>query len=51
MKIKNWSRLICNIYDKNNYEQHIRTLKQALNHGLILKQSAQSNSIQSKGMV
>ena len=25
------------MYDKNNYVVHIRSLKQALNHGLILK--------------
>ena len=25
------------MYDKNNYVVHIRTLKQALNHGLVLK--------------
>ena len=27
----------CNTQDKENYVIHIRTLKQALNHGLILK--------------
>ena len=37
MKIKKCSRLACNLYDKNNYVVHIRTLKQALNHGLVLK--------------
>ena len=26
-----------NLYDKNNYVVHIRALKQALDHGLILK--------------
>ena len=31
------SKLVCNMYDKNNYIVHIRSLKQALNHGLILK--------------
>ena len=30
-------KLICNIRDKENYVVHIRALKQALNHGLILK--------------
>ena len=34
MKIDKCSKLVCNLYDKNNY---IRSLKQALNHGLILK--------------
>ena len=31
------SKLACNLYDKNNYVVHIRSLKQALDHGLILK--------------
>ena len=30
-------KLACNLYDKNNYGAHIRTLKQALNHELMLK--------------
>ena len=29
--------LVCNLYDKNNYVAHIRSLKQALNQGLISK--------------
>ena len=37
MKINKCSKLVCNLYDKNNYFVHIRSLKQALNHGLILK--------------
>ena len=37
MKISKRSKLVCNLYDKNNYVVHIRSLKQALNHGLILK--------------
>ena len=37
MKINKCSKLICNFYDKNNYVAHIRSLKQALNHVLILK--------------
>ena len=34
---KNGKKLVCNLYDKNNYVVHMRPLKQALNHGLILK--------------
>ena len=30
-------KLVCNLYDKKNHVVHIRSLKQALNHGLILK--------------
>ena len=37
MKINKCSKYVCNLYDKNNYVVHIRPLKQALNHGLILK--------------
>ena len=37
MKIGKCKKLVCNLYDKKNYVIHIRSLKQALNHGLILK--------------
>ena len=37
MKIKKYNKLVCNIHDKENYVVHIRAVKQALNHGLILK--------------
>ena len=37
MKINKCSKLVYNLYDKNNYVVHIRSLKLALNHGLILK--------------
>ena len=36
-KIEKFNKLICNIEDKEKYVVHIRALKQALNHGLILK--------------
>ena len=29
-KIKKSNKLVCNLYDENNYVVHIRTLKQAL---------------------
>ena len=35
-KIKKYNKLVCNINDKENYVVHIRALKQALNHRLIL---------------
>ena len=38
MKINKFNKLICNLYDKNNYVVHIISLKQALDHGIILKQ-------------
>ena len=36
MKIGKCKKLACNLYDKKNYVVHIRSLKQALNHGVIL---------------
>ena len=36
-KYKKCKKLVCNIHNKENYVVHIRALKQALNHGLILK--------------
>ena len=36
-KIKNRNKLACSICDNKNYVVHIKALKQALNHGLILK--------------
>ena len=36
-KIKKCNNLVCNLYDKKEYVAHISALKQALNHGLILK--------------
>ena len=35
-KIEKCKKLVCNIHNKDNYAVHIRALKQALNHGLIL---------------
>ena len=32
MKINKCSKLACNLYDKNNYVAHIKSLKQALDH-------------------
>ena len=37
MKIEKCNTFVCNLYDKKEYVVHIRALKQALNHGLILK--------------
>ena len=37
MKIKKFNRLVCNLHDEKEYVVHIRTLKQALNHRLTLK--------------
>ena len=33
------SKTVCNLYNKEKYVVHIRTLKQALNHGLMLKEA------------
>ena len=37
MKIDKCKKLVCNLYNKKKYVAHIRSLKQALNHGLMLK--------------
>ena len=37
MKINKCNKLVCILYDKENYVIHIRALKKALNHGLVLK--------------
>ena len=39
MKITKCSELVCNWYDKKEYVVHISALKQALNHGLLLKKA------------
>ena len=36
-KIKKCNNLVCNVHDKKNYVVHIRALKQALNHRLIIQ--------------
>ena len=37
IKINKCNKLVCNLYDKKSYVVHMRSLKQALNHGLALK--------------
>ena len=37
MKINQCYKLLCNLYDKNNYVVHVRSLNQILDHELILK--------------
>ena len=37
MEVNKCKKLICNLYDKKDYVDHIRLLKQALNHGLKIK--------------
>ena len=37
MKIEKVQKLVANLHDKNKCLIHIRNLKQALNHGLVLK--------------
>ena len=39
MKIEKVKKLLANIDDKTEYVIYIRNLKQALNHGLVLKKS------------
>ena len=35
MNINKCKKLVCTLYDKKEYVDHIRSLKQALNHGLV----------------
>ena len=37
MKLGKVEKLVCNLYDKCMYPIHIKALKQAMEHGLILK--------------
>ena len=37
MKIDKWKNLVCDLHNKRKYVVHIKSLKQALNHGLKLK--------------
>ena len=37
MKMKRVEKLVANLYNKTQYVIHITNLKQALNHGLVLK--------------
>ena len=37
MKIDKCQKLVCNLHNKQKYVVHIKSLKQALNHGLKLK--------------
>ena len=37
MKIDKFEKLVVNLHDKKKYVIHIRSLKQALNHGLVLE--------------
>ena len=37
MKIDKYKKLVCNLHDKKKYVVHMKSLKQALNHGLKLK--------------
>ena len=40
MKMEKVEKLLGNLHDKNGQVLHIRVLKQALNHGLVLKKSS-----------
>ena len=40
MEVNKCKKLICNFYDKKDYVDHTRSLKQALNHGLKIKKDS-----------
>ena len=37
MKLEKVKKLVANLYDKTEYIIHMRILKEALNHGVVLK--------------
>ena len=39
MKINKCNKLVCTVQEKEKYVIHIKALKQALNHGLILERA------------
>ena len=43
MKIEKTEKLAANLYEKTGYVIHTRSLKQALNHGLILEIKKKKN--------
>ena len=48
MKANKVNKLVCNVTDKENYSIHIVALKQALNHGLVLKKVHSAISFRQK---
>ena len=51
MKIGQIEKLVTHLYDKHEYIMHMRNLKQALNHGLILKRANRVIKFNQKRMV
>ena len=51
MEINKCSKPGCSLYDKNNYIAHIRSLKQELDHGLILKKVHRVHKIELGGKI
>ena len=43
IKIEKVEKFVANLHDKFEYVIHIRNLRQALNHGLVLKKSSLSD--------
>ena len=43
MELVKVEKLVTNLHDKNEYAVHIRSLKQTLNHGVILKNAYRLN--------
>ena len=51
MKINKCNKLLCNLYDKNNYVVHIRSLKRALDHETILKKVHKVNQFNQEAWI
>ena len=50
MKIGQVEKLVTNLHDKTEYVIHIKNLKQALNHGLLLKKFLRVIKFKSKSL-
>ena len=48
MKVREVEKLVANLHNKKEYVTHIRNLKQALNHELVLKKCIESLKLLNK---
>ena len=51
VKVEKVEKLVANFRDKTDYVIHIRNLKQALNHGLVLKRLPRIVKFKTKSLV
>ena len=51
MKINKCNKILCNLYDKNNYVVRTRSLKRALDHETILKKVHKVNQFNQEAWI